>query len=378
MTLPLARNGILAGLVLAFARALGEFGATLMLAGNIPGKTTTVPLAIYTAVQTGERDEALRAGRRRSRRCRASGDRGREPARRAGDMSDRLEVAIRLQVPGFDARRRVVGGRRRRRAVRALGRGQDAHASVPGRPDHAGRRAHRRRRARASSTRRPGINLPRRHRRVGYVFQGYALFPHLTVADNRRLRPARSPASRAPATRGAGGRAARPRRPRAALSARALGRPAPAGGAGTGAGDRAGAAAARRAAVGARRAAAPRAARRAAAGPERRGAPRRWWSPTTSPRPIGSATASSSTTAGASSSRRRAPSCSGSRRRSRWRGSWGFRNVLHGTVVKATPDRIQISLARPDPGGGQLADALVPAAARQRRSRSSSVPSTCG
>ena len=59
VTLPLARNGILAGLVLAFARALGEFGATLMLAGNIPGKTATVPLAIYTAVQTGEEPTAL-------------------------------------------------------------------------------------------------------------------------------------------------------------------------------------------------------------------------------------------------------------------------------------------------------------------------------
>jgi len=59
VTLPLARKGILAGLVLAFARALGEFGATLMLAGNIPGRTTTVPLAIYTAVQTGERGEAF-------------------------------------------------------------------------------------------------------------------------------------------------------------------------------------------------------------------------------------------------------------------------------------------------------------------------------
>ena len=59
VTLPLARNGIIAGLVLAFARALGEFGATLMLAGNIPGKTATVPLAIYTAVQTGEMGEAV-------------------------------------------------------------------------------------------------------------------------------------------------------------------------------------------------------------------------------------------------------------------------------------------------------------------------------
>ena len=59
VTLPLARNGILAGLVLAFARALGEFGATLMLAGNIPGRTQTVPLSIYTAVQTGASGEAL-------------------------------------------------------------------------------------------------------------------------------------------------------------------------------------------------------------------------------------------------------------------------------------------------------------------------------
>jgi len=59
VTLPLARNGILAGLVLCFARALGEFGATLMLAGNIPGRTTTAPLAIYTAVQTGESAEVL-------------------------------------------------------------------------------------------------------------------------------------------------------------------------------------------------------------------------------------------------------------------------------------------------------------------------------
>lgn len=59
VTLPLARNGIIAGLVLAFARALGEFGATLMLAGNIPGRTTTVPLAIYAAVETGEMGEAV-------------------------------------------------------------------------------------------------------------------------------------------------------------------------------------------------------------------------------------------------------------------------------------------------------------------------------
>ena len=58
ITLPLARRGILAGLVLAFARALGEFGATLMLAGNIPGRTSTMPLAIYSAMETGEQEAA--------------------------------------------------------------------------------------------------------------------------------------------------------------------------------------------------------------------------------------------------------------------------------------------------------------------------------
>ncbi len=52
VTLPLARRGILAGLMLAAARALGEFGATLMVAGNIPGRTQTLPLAIYDAVQS--------------------------------------------------------------------------------------------------------------------------------------------------------------------------------------------------------------------------------------------------------------------------------------------------------------------------------------
>ncbi len=54
VTLPLAKKGLIAGLVLSFARALGEFGATIMVAGNIPGKTSTMPLAIYSAVQSSE------------------------------------------------------------------------------------------------------------------------------------------------------------------------------------------------------------------------------------------------------------------------------------------------------------------------------------
>jgi molybdate transport system permease protein len=52
--LPLSKKGIIAGTVLAFARAMGEFGATLMVAGNIPGKTNTMPIAIYTSASSGE------------------------------------------------------------------------------------------------------------------------------------------------------------------------------------------------------------------------------------------------------------------------------------------------------------------------------------
>jgi molybdate transport system permease protein len=58
VTLPLAWRSVLAGTVLAFCRALGEFGITLMVAGNIPGRTQTLPLAIYDRVQAAQMDEA--------------------------------------------------------------------------------------------------------------------------------------------------------------------------------------------------------------------------------------------------------------------------------------------------------------------------------
>jgi molybdate transport system permease protein len=58
VSLPLAWRGILAGLLLAFARALGEFGATLMVAGSIPGRTQTLSIAVYEAVQAGQDDVA--------------------------------------------------------------------------------------------------------------------------------------------------------------------------------------------------------------------------------------------------------------------------------------------------------------------------------
>lgn len=58
VTMPLAWRGIAAGLALGFARAMGEFGATLMLAGNIPGRTQTASIAIYDAVQAGRLEQA--------------------------------------------------------------------------------------------------------------------------------------------------------------------------------------------------------------------------------------------------------------------------------------------------------------------------------
>ena len=59
IAIPLAWPGIIGGLVLSFARALGEFGATLMIAGNIPGRTQTMPVAIFFAVESGDMNKAI-------------------------------------------------------------------------------------------------------------------------------------------------------------------------------------------------------------------------------------------------------------------------------------------------------------------------------
>lgn len=58
--LPIAKPGLLSGVILSFARSMGEFGATIMIAGNIPGRTQTLSTAIYSAVQSGNRSLAFR------------------------------------------------------------------------------------------------------------------------------------------------------------------------------------------------------------------------------------------------------------------------------------------------------------------------------
>ena len=59
ITLPLCYNGLVAGILLGFVRAIGEFGATIVVAGNMPGRTQTIPLAIYSKVQLGKDSEAM-------------------------------------------------------------------------------------------------------------------------------------------------------------------------------------------------------------------------------------------------------------------------------------------------------------------------------
>ena len=59
ITLPLCYNGLVAGILLGFVRAIGEFGATIVVAGNIPGRPQTIPLAIYSKVQLGKDSEAI-------------------------------------------------------------------------------------------------------------------------------------------------------------------------------------------------------------------------------------------------------------------------------------------------------------------------------
>lgn len=92
VTLPLSWPGLVAGTVLSFARSLGEFGATVMIAGNIPGETTTVPLAIFFLADAGE--------------MRAAGAYALAIAAASMAMVVALNVWTRRRVPGWQRRRR--------------------------------------------------------------------------------------------------------------------------------------------------------------------------------------------------------------------------------------------------------------------------------
>ena len=217
--LPLSFPGVLAGLTLAFARALGEFGATLMLAGNIPGQTQTIPMAIFFAVEAGAMTEAwiwvfiiilislsgiIAVNLWQSQRKQQLGRPGES---KPNEMEDWLQpwegrdfalleaenphyrdkiglfVDIEKYLPGFNLSVTFNCQNQPLGLLGASGSGKSlilrslAGVQTPSR----GRIVLN---GRILFDSEKGINLPSRQRRIGFVVQNYALFPHLTVAEN--------------------------------------------------------------------------------------------------------------------------------------------------------------------------------------------------
>ena len=238
ITVPLALPGILAGTTLAFARALGEFGATLMLAGNIPGQTQTIPMAIYFAVEAGAMNEAwiwvlaimvislsgIMLGNlwqsrtqkskivetRRVASSQKSEKRQRELPLQvmpscaalqkphegtritaaAYDLQERtacknrgLFVDIQKQLSDFRLEVAFSSHDRPLGLLGASGAGKSMiMRCIAGIETPTSGRIVLNGRVLFDSERK--INIPTRDRRIGLLFQNYALFPHLTVAEN--------------------------------------------------------------------------------------------------------------------------------------------------------------------------------------------------
>jgi molybdate ABC transporter permease protein len=217
--LPLAWPGVLAGTVLAFARALGEFGATLMLAGNIPGRTQTMPIAIFFAAEDGDMQRALAWvvlivaislaaiammnywGRPRRLTASASTEGSAEPvtfdhpivAPEPVPNTSELAVDLAKTYPGFrlQVAFRAAGG-----AVGLLGASGSGKTltlrSIAGLevPD-SGRIALN---GHVLFESQIGICRAPAERRIGMMFQDYALFPHLTARQNMAFGLHRLPA----------------------------------------------------------------------------------------------------------------------------------------------------------------------------------------
>ena len=181
VVLPLARKGIIAGTILSFARAMGEFGATLMLAGNLPGKTNTMPLAIYSAAASGDRSEATTDGPFVYADLRAlpvSGEQADETGHLMGlslqyqksrerlqprcqwEINDELAVLFGYSGAGKSMTLQMIAGLMKPDEGAIHLNGQVLFDS------------------------RAGIDLPPQARSFGYVFQDLALFPHMTVREN--------------------------------------------------------------------------------------------------------------------------------------------------------------------------------------------------
>lgn len=208
VSLPLAFPGILAGATLAFARALGEFGATLMLAGNIPGQTQNIPMAIYFAVEAGDMREAwfwaivivsisltgiilTNFWQERKQKIRRT-NKAEFPPIKAENRSfsvpnnyadSGLIMAIEKNLSSFHLKIAFTTDNQPLGLLGSSGAGKSmilrclAGIETPtkGKIILNGR-------VLFDSEKR--INIPVRERKIGFLFQNYALFPHLTVAQN--------------------------------------------------------------------------------------------------------------------------------------------------------------------------------------------------
>ena len=210
--LPLAAPGVLAGAVLAFARALGEFGATLMLAGNIPGRTQTMPIAIFSAVERDDMRAAVvwvaiiialslavirllnrQGAERKAWQSAATGDMlpldaSREIAEQqhqpdGARPTARLEINVKKSLGIFTLQVQFQAGRGAVGLLGASGAGKSMTLRLISgvvTPDR-GRITLNGKTLFDSAS---GVHLPPARRRIGVVFQDYALFPHMTVAEN--------------------------------------------------------------------------------------------------------------------------------------------------------------------------------------------------
>lgn len=208
--LPLAIPGILAGTTLAFARALGEFGATLMLAGNIPGQTQTIPMAIYFDVEAGEIGQAwfwaitilcmslsgivaVNFWQAQQKRKRLGKSHHQSHHQLNANVSKfkpppslpqpGLAVDIQKQLARFQLQIDFSVAESTLGILGGSGAGKSMLLRcIAGMETPAQGRIVLNGRVLFDSAQR--INIPSRDRRIGFLVQNYALFPHMTVADN--------------------------------------------------------------------------------------------------------------------------------------------------------------------------------------------------